>query len=298
MLSSKATRPPSLQEVVRLPTQLRRLFAPVAYEQRRSLVGDTEYRAVSQDLSPGQLQFGLQVGVGERPKVEETADRTATLDDVGGQPVVALPVGEREHRCQVSTRRVAGYVDPRAVAAEGLGVVVEPGDGRPALAHDLLEGHLGTQGIVDDDGGDARGDRAAGDEAEILTAEGMPVSAVDEDQDGSPRPRSGEDVEALVQRGPERDVELAFELLAGLFALLLVEPLVGRKVGHGLPQVVLFVQLFLSRETAVEHHTSFAAGAVPRFPQQGCPARPNPSPRFKGPERLLGSTVHYAQGSG
>src|SRR5215218_1784721 len=173
MLSSKATRPPSLQEVVRLPTQLRRLFAPVAYEQRRSLVGDTEYRAVSQDLPPGQLQFGLQVGVGEGPKVEEAADWAAALDDVGGQPVVALPVGERKHRCQVSTCRVAGYVDPRAVAAEGLGVVVEPGDGRPALAHDLLDGHLGAQGVVDDDGSDTRGDRAAGDEAEILTLEGV-----------------------------------------------------------------------------------------------------------------------------
>src|SRR5918993_2297877 len=98
MLSSKASRPPSAQEVVRLPTQLRRLFAAVAYEQRRSPVGKTEYRAVSQDLPPGQLQFGLQVGVGERPKVEEAADRVAALDDVGGQPVFALPVGEREHR--------------------------------------------------------------------------------------------------------------------------------------------------------------------------------------------------------
>src|SRR5215218_9785154 len=229
MLSSKATRPPSLQEVVRLPTQLRRL------------VGDTEYRAVSQDLPPGQLQFGLQVGVGERPKVEEAADWAAALDDVGGQPVVALPVGERKHRCQVSTCRVAGYVDPRAVAAEGLGVVVEPGDGRPALAHDLLDGHLGAQGVVDDDGSDTRGDRAAGDEAEILTAEGVPVPAVDKEQDGNPRSRGGEDVEALVQRGPERDIELAFELLAGLFALLFVEPFVGWEIGHGLPQVVLFV---------------------------------------------------------
>src|SRR5829696_177911 len=295
MLSSKATRPPSLQEVVRLPTQLRRLFAPVAYEQRRSLVGDTEYRAVSQDLPPSQLQFGLQVGVGEGPKVKEAADRAAALDDVGGQPVVTLPVGERKHRCQVSTCRVAGYVDPRAVAAEGLGVVVEPGDGRPALAHDLLDGHLGAQGVVDDDGSNTRGDRAAGDKAEILTAEGVPVPAVDKEQDGSPRPRSGEDVEALVQRGPERDIELALELLAGLFALLFVEPLVGREVGHGFPQVVLFVQLFLSRETAIEHHTSFAAGAVPRFPQQGCPAQPNTSSRFTVPGRLLGSTVHYAQ---
>src|SRR5918993_1883709 len=181
MLSSKASRPPSAQEVVRLPTQLRRLFAAVAYEQRRSPVGKTEYRAVSQDLPPGQLQFGLQVGVGERPKVEEAADRAAALDDVGGQPVFALPVGEREHRRQVAARGVAGYVDPGAVAAEGLSVAVESGDGRPALAHDLLDGHLGAQSVVNDDGSDARGDRAAGNEAELLATEGMPVSAVDED---------------------------------------------------------------------------------------------------------------------
>src|SRR5918997_5100704 len=191
MLSSKASRPPSRQEVVRLPTQLLSLFSPVAYEQRRSPVGDTEYRAVSQDLPPGQLQFGLQVGVGEGPKVEETADRATTLDDVGGQPVFTLPVGEREHCCQVSARGVAGYVDPRAVSAEGLRVVVEPGDGRPALAHDLLDGHLGAQSVVNDDGSDACGDRAAGNEAKVLAAESMPVPAVDEDQDGSSRRRGG-----------------------------------------------------------------------------------------------------------
>src|SRR5918997_6292704 len=97
----------------------------------------------------------------------------------------------------MSARGVAGDVDTLPVPAEATGVLVEPGDGRPALAHDLLEGHFGAQGVVGYDGSTPRGDWTLGDEAKVLAAEGGPVPAVEKDQYRSLRLPGGEDVQVL-----------------------------------------------------------------------------------------------------
>ena len=138
--------------------------------------------------------------------------------------------------------------------------MVKPGNGRSTLAHDLLYGHIRAQGVVGHDSCDARRDWALRDEAELLAAESVPVPAVNKDQYMRLRLRSGKDVQALGQRGSERDIKHALKLLTGLSALLCVELLVAREVGHGLSQVVLCVQLFLGRETAVEHVPPLPSG--------------------------------------
>src|ERR671938_910907 len=169
----------------------------------------------------------------------------AALDGIDRQPIVGLPAGQREHRRQVAPCRVAGDVDPLAVTAEGKSVLVEPGDGRPALAHDLLEGYFGAQSVIGYDGSNPCGDRTLSNEAKVLAAKGVPVPTVEKDQNWSLRLLGGEDVQALGQGRPIWDVEVALEPLAGLSALLLIELLVVRELGHSLSQIVLGVQLLL-----------------------------------------------------
>ena len=139
-----------------------------------------------------------------------------------------------------------GDEDAPGVAAEGGGVAVHPGQGGPALAHQLVHVDRGHEGVVHHHHRRPLGRQGARHEAEVVLVEGPPVAAVKEDLhrrraagDGAV---GGKDVQGLVRRRTEGDVQAARQVLARPGAVAAPGLDAGEVVGHGGARVVLQVE--------------------------------------------------------
>ena len=122
---------------------------------------------------------------------------------------------------------------------------MDPADGGPALADQLVHVDGGDQSVVDHDHHRPRGMESAGHEAEVGLVERHPVPAVDEDLDGRrARPGIGrqEHVESLPGRRTVAEVETTRQLAPGALALRRVAAEVVGEVRDLAPVVVLAIE--------------------------------------------------------
>jgi hypothetical protein len=130
-------------------------------------------------------------------------------------------------------------------------VLMEPGDYGATLTGDLAHADLGTQRVVGHHYGHVVRHGSARDEAELLAAQQTPPAAVDEDEDRGAWTPGGKDVDGLVNRRPEANVEVAFEVIPCL-STAFDEPLNVRRHVECRLNVVFTVDFFLCREVAIE----------------------------------------------
>ena len=136
-------------------------------------------------------------------------------------------------------------VDAIRVAAVLCAVAVEPGDGLPVLAHDLVHVHFRRQVVVVDHRHHTVRAHALRHVAAGGLVQRIPVAAVHEHVDRRARARSREDVNGLLGERAECHVEVPVQLDPGLVAELAPGVETRLVIREALAIVVLRVERFL-----------------------------------------------------
>src|SRR5215471_52750 len=118
-------------EFAGLPLELRRLVGAATDDQRRVQSVEMADRAQFLDHVVGELDVVRARRQPHRRQFVHAAGAQSALDRIGGQTVLADPVGSQGDGGQMRTGGLTADIDPLAVAAEALGVLIDPGD-RPA----------------------------------------------------------------------------------------------------------------------------------------------------------------------
>ena len=164
----------------------------------------------------------------------------------------------------MAARRVAGDREPGGIRAELAAPREGPSRGGARLADDLVDRHLGAEGVVDHPHGDTFAHERLGHEGELPSREAAPITAVEEEVErGAGAGR--EEVEIFRSGGPVREAEPAGQ--AGAYRCARLRP-AGDDRGalrHRRRGVVLPVDRFLARELAIKPHRSVPSGPLP-FP--------------------------------
>src|SRR6185437_16999796 len=120
-----------------------------------------------------------------RLHVVKAAHAQAALDEAGIDTVLLLPIGGERHAAEMAARGMAADKEPIRIAAEALGILVDPGDGAlHLLGHhaDIAIGAARLDEIEHDEGGAGIVEQLGG-VAIFLGLAVEPGAAMDEDED-------------------------------------------------------------------------------------------------------------------
>src|SRR6266550_8182542 len=169
----------------------------------------------------GEFHVARSLGEAHRLEIEHAATAYAALDQAGRQAEIFLPIRGQQHAGEMPAGGMTADVEPLGVAAEALGIAVDPSDG---AAHLLGHDHqiaAGFQHIVEVeyDVMRARIYEHLGRIFVVQSEARAPGAAMNENAHGSVRDSGGEHVERLDRRWPVGETLRRAEPFAGEFTV-------------------------------------------------------------------------------
>ncbi len=120
-------------------------------------------------------------------------------------------VGREQQRAQMTAGRIARKMNPPGVAAERLGVAMNPGYRFADLPHHFIERHARRERIFDRNEDRARARERQRREGPLILVRSAPSAAMDERQDRGSGLIRQVGIEALIGAGTVSDVEAGLE---------------------------------------------------------------------------------------
>ena len=154
-------------------------------------------------------------------------------------------------------RRMAADEEPCRVAAPRPGMSMDEGEARLHLRHDVVQGHIRAEVVIDIGDGHAALDEAADGEAVVRLGEAPPVAAVDEHEQRAVSARGRPvQVQRLARAGSVGDVVTAGPGFARRFGGRQIFAQMGlhRLVADGGARIEMRFQRRIVRRTPVECH--------------------------------------------